>query len=82
LPGAWRLAVEVVPTPGTRWPWRASLASSELESPWNRANVVLPAKAGDAVVRVPIVVAAEVRMLRVTLLRDGKEHDTRELALP
>ena len=32
--------------------------------------------------RVPIVVAAEVRMLRVTLLRDGKEHDTRELALP
>jgi D-alanyl-D-alanine carboxypeptidase len=82
LPGAWRLAVEAVPTPATRWPWRASLASSELESPWNRANVVLPAKAGEVGVRVPIVVPAEVRMLRVTLLRDGIEHDTRELALP
>ncbi|HZU81308.1 MAG TPA: M15 family metallopeptidase, partial [Polyangiaceae bacterium] len=82
LPGAWRLAVEPVPVAGTRWPWRTSLAKAELAVTWNRANLVLPARAGDDVVRVRDVVPPATRALRVTLLRDGEEHDTRELGLP
>jgi hypothetical protein len=81
LPGAWRVAVEPVPALPVRWPWRASLAKAELAATWNRANLMLPAKAGDAHVRVRIAVPPGVDKLRVTLLRDGQEHDTREIVL-
>jgi D-alanyl-D-alanine carboxypeptidase len=96
LPGAWRLAVAPVPAPGPAsspapgpapsppllWPWRASLARADLAKTWNRANLVLPARAGDATVRVRVAPATGVQRLRVTLLRDGVEHDTREIAMP
>jgi LAS superfamily LD-carboxypeptidase LdcB len=82
LPGAWRAAVEPIPAPGMRWPWRGSLAKPELAATWNRGNVVLPALAGDATVRLRIVPPAGTEKLRVTLLRDGAEHDTREVLVP
>ncbi|HEY4016252.1 MAG TPA: M15 family metallopeptidase [Polyangiaceae bacterium] len=82
LPGAWRIAVQPSPARGPRWPWRASLARSDLGATWNRANVVLPAKAGDAHVRLRVVVARETKALDVTLLRDGKEHSVIRVALP
>lgn len=81
LPGAWRVAVEPLPATDARWPWRASLARPELALTWNRANLVLPAKAGDATVHVRLVVPPGTQKLRVTLLRDGQEHDTREVAV-
>ena len=81
LPGAWRVAVEPVPATEARWPWRASLARPELAVTWNRANLVLPAKAGDATVHVRLVAPSGTQKLRVTLLRDGQEHDTREVAV-
>lgn len=67
---------------GSRWPWRASLASPHLEPVWNRANVVLPAQAGEVKIRIPLVVPAATRAFAVTLLRDGAEHGTRHVALP
>jgi hypothetical protein len=82
LPGAWRIAVEPSSAGDPRWPWRASLARAALEATWNRANVLLPAKAGDAVVQLRIVLPADVHALRVTLLRDGIEHETREVPVP
>ncbi|HEX8715259.1 MAG TPA: hypothetical protein VF706_06780, partial [Solirubrobacteraceae bacterium] len=81
LPGAWRLAVEPEPAAAVRWPWRASLAKADLVVTWNRANLVLPAKPGDVRVRIRVVLPAGVDKLRVTLLRDGKEHDTREIVV-
>ena len=84
LPAAWRVAVEPVPAsgPGPPWPWRASLAKPELAATWNRANVVLPAAPGDTTIRLRVVVRPGVEKLRVTLLRDGAEHGTREVAVP
>jgi D-alanyl-D-alanine carboxypeptidase len=82
LPGAWRLAIEPDPPLPSRWPWRASLARADLATTWNRANLVLPARAGDTDVRVRIVPPASTRRLRATLLRDGAEHDTRDLPMP
>jgi D-alanyl-D-alanine carboxypeptidase len=81
LSGAWRVAVERVP-PGTmRWPWRASLAESKLAATWNRANVVLPAEPGEGAVHLRIELPADAHKIRVTLLRDGVEHDTREIEM-
>jgi D-alanyl-D-alanine carboxypeptidase len=79
LPGAWRIAVEPVPAGPVRWPWRASMAKPELAATWNRANVVLPAKAGDASVRIRVEIPEGTQSLRVTLLRDGKEHGGLEI---
>jgi hypothetical protein len=81
LPRAWRVAVEVPGGQGPRWPWRTSLADGSLAVTWNRANLVLPAKAGDAVVRLRIALPADASKLAVTLLRDGAEHGTREVAV-
>lgn len=81
LPGAWRVAVEPLTASTTRWPWRTSLAKADLAATWNRANVVLPAIPGDAAVRVRIVAPAALEKLRVTLLRDGQEHGTREVTV-
>ena len=82
LPGAWRVAVEPVPLGPVRWPWRASLAKPELAVTWNRANVVLPARAGDSSVKVRVMVPHGAETLRVTLLHDGQEHDVRAVPLP
>jgi D-alanyl-D-alanine carboxypeptidase len=93
LPGAWRVAIEAAPPAGEgpgqtakpgalRWPWRASLARADLAKTWNRANLVLPAKPGDTAVKVRIVPPSGVQKLRVTLLKDGVEHDTHEVSLP
>jgi hypothetical protein len=82
LPGAWRVSIEPVLAGPIRWPWRASLAKPELADTWNRANVILPARAGLATVRMRIVIPPGTRALRATLLRDGEEHDSREFSLP
>ena len=82
VPGAWRVAVEPVPPAATRWPWRASLADPSLVTTWNRANLVLPAKAGESGVSVRVVPPRGAERLRATLWRDGAEHDTRDVALP
>jgi D-alanyl-D-alanine carboxypeptidase len=88
LPGAWRLAAEPVPeridgsAHTAPWPWRSSLASPKLAGTWNRVNVVLPASAGEARVRMKIELPPGTRAVRVALLRDGAEHDTREVAVP
>jgi D-alanyl-D-alanine carboxypeptidase len=80
LPGAWRIAVEPAPPGAVRWPWRASLAKAKLSATWNRANVVLPAEPGDATVHLRVALPADAHKFRVTLLRDGVEHGTREIA--
>jgi D-alanyl-D-alanine carboxypeptidase len=83
LPGAWRVAVEPVPAAAAgRWPWRASLANAKLAPTWNRANVVLPAKSGDSTVTLSVALPPGARQLRVTLLRDGVEQDTRTIDVP
>jgi D-alanyl-D-alanine carboxypeptidase len=82
LPGAWRVAAEPASpakAAGGRWPWRASLANPKLAETWNRANVVLPAKSGDAVVSFVVPALAGGRALRVALLRDGVETSAREI---
>jgi LAS superfamily LD-carboxypeptidase LdcB len=81
LPGAWRVGIEPLPASGAPWPWRASLAKSELAGTWNRANVVLPAAAGSSVVHVRVVAPQGTQALRVTLLRDGEEHGTKEISV-
>jgi D-alanyl-D-alanine carboxypeptidase len=81
LPGAWRIAVEPVPPAAAPWPWRASLARPELATTWNRGNVVLPATAGDTAVRLRVVPPVGTDKVRVTLLRDGAEHGTREVTV-
>jgi D-alanyl-D-alanine carboxypeptidase len=84
LPGAWRLAVEPagVARPGwPGWPWRASLARASLAATWNRANLVLPSQSGSAAVQMRLVLPKGIEKVRVTLLRDGVEHGTREVAV-
>jgi D-alanyl-D-alanine carboxypeptidase len=80
LPGAWRLAVEPVPAGATSWPWRASLASPQASPTWNRANVVLPARAGDATVKLRISLRGA-QTVRVALVRDGVAHEARDVAV-
>jgi D-alanyl-D-alanine carboxypeptidase len=84
LPGAYRVAIEPATEAGvpTRWPWRGSIAAPALAATWNRANVVLPAKAGDATVRVRVDVPEGVDRLHVTLLRDGVAHGNIDVSWP
>ncbi len=82
LPGAWRVAVAPEPDAPVEWPWRASLARAELGAVWNRPNVVLPGRPGDLRVKGRFVPPAGTRKLHVTLLRDGVEHETRDLDRP
>jgi D-alanyl-D-alanine carboxypeptidase len=79
LPGAWRIGVEPVPAGAASWPWRTSLARPALAATWNRANIVLPAKAGDSHVQLRVVLPTGASGLRVTLLRDGVEHGARDV---
>ena len=90
LPGAYRVAIEPAGEsageagggPPVRWPWRGSIAAPALAATWNRANVVLPAKAGDATVRVRVDVPEGVDRLHVTLLRDGVAHGNIDVSWP
>jgi D-alanyl-D-alanine carboxypeptidase len=82
LHGAWRVAIEPNPPLSTRWAWRASIAREDLEPTWNRANLLLPSGTGDLTVSVRVSPPPGASGLRVTLLRDGAEHDTRDIALP
>jgi LAS superfamily LD-carboxypeptidase LdcB len=82
LPGAWRIAIAPDPQASTEWPWRASIARADLAVTWNRANLVLPAASGDVTVRVALVPPTGTHELHVTLLRDGVEHQTRDLERP
>jgi D-alanyl-D-alanine carboxypeptidase len=82
LPGAWRVAVEPVPKGRVDWPWRASLASPELASVWNRANVVLPARAGETTIRMRIA-APGLHAVRAALVRDGvASADIQDAVIP
>ncbi len=70
LPGAWVVAIEPVPnTTGTAWPWRAALASPVHAQIYDRANVLLPARAGELTIRVPI--PRETKQVKVVLLEGG-----------
>jgi hypothetical protein len=80
LPGAWRIAIEVEGA-ATRWPWRASLAMDRTAKTYNRANLYLPAQPGSATHEIAVSLPASAHRLRLTLLKDGEEHGTRELAL-
>jgi D-alanyl-D-alanine carboxypeptidase len=82
LPGAWRVAIEPSPPLASRWPWRASLARADLETTYNRANLVLPAKAGEQTVQVRASLPPGTHSVRVTLWKDATEHETREIAVP
>ena len=81
LPGAWRIGVEPAVDGAPRWPWRASLARESLGRTYNRANLILPAAGGEAWFRVVVVAPTGASSVRVTLLRDGVEHGTREVAI-
>jgi zinc D-Ala-D-Ala carboxypeptidase len=80
LPGAWRIGVEPSGEPPS-WPWRVSLARSTVGKVYNRANLYLPAAPGESVVKLSIR-HDRATALRVTLLKDGAEHGTREVPLP
>ena len=83
LPGAWRVAVEPVP------PAADAVAVARLagEAPTSRRRGTAPTwccrrRRGTRRCGVRLVVApAGTKALRVTLLRDGVEHETREVAV-
>ncbi len=64
------------------YPWRFGLAHADDKATlvYNRANVPLPAKAGERVVKVTIPLKGEVAV--VALIDGGKILDTREVTLP
>lgn len=70
LDDAWVVAVEPVPNDtGAAWPYRAALTYPPVGRIYNRANVVLPARAGALTVKVPV--PASVTHARVVLLQGG-----------
>lgn len=71
IAGAWVVGVEPVPnSTGTAWPWRAAISAPLNGQIYNRANVVLPARAGNVTVRVPIPKA--VAKVKVVLMESGQ----------
>lgn len=70
LEHAWTIGVEPVPNDtGTSWPWRFALALSTHAQVYNRANVLLPARAGAYSLRT--AVPRGVSKVKVTLLEGG-----------
>jgi len=70
LPGAWVIAVEPIPNDtGVAWPYRAALTIPLHGQIYNRANVILPARAGDTTIRVPI--PSGITKVKVTLMESG-----------
>jgi len=71
IAGAWVVAVEPVPNAtGTAWPWRAAISAPLNGQIYNRANVLLPARAGNVTVRVPLPKA--VSKGKVILMEGGE----------
>ena len=69
LAHAWVVAVEPVPNDtGTPWPWRAAITLPITGQIYDRANVLLPARAGMVTINVPIPAVPKVR---IVLLEGG-----------
>ena len=76
LARAWVVAVEPVPnTTGVAWPWRAAITRPENAQIYDRANVLLPARAGSFAVKIPIPNATKVK---VTLMENGIQSGVME----
>ncbi len=70
LEGAWVLGVTPFPeTGGPAWPVRAALVETSVGRLYNKANVLLPAREGESVVR--ITLPGKTTRVSVTLLRGG-----------
>ncbi len=70
LATAWVVAVEPVPNDtGIAWPWRAAIAATTTGQIYNRANVLLPTRGGQTLLRVPIPTG--IRKAKVVLLQAG-----------
>lgn len=70
LPGAWVVAVEPIPNDtGTRWPFRAALAASTHGIIYNRANLLLPTRAGNATLH--IMIPGQYTKAKVVLMKGG-----------
>jgi hypothetical protein len=70
LEHAWVVGVEPIPNDtGVAWPWRVALSLPTNAQIYNRANVLLPARAGDYAIRVPV--PRGVSKVKVTLLEGG-----------
>jgi hypothetical protein len=86
LPGAWRLGVEVAGG-DARFPWRASLAADSLARTYNRANLYVPARPGEArhalVIFVPngAVTPVTAVTLRVALLEADAPRSTVDVSV-
>jgi zinc D-Ala-D-Ala carboxypeptidase len=73
LANAWVVAVEPVPNDtGVAWPYRAAIVAAVHGQIYNRANVLLPTRGGQATVRVPI--PSSVGKAKVVLLKAGAPH--------
>lgn len=73
IAGAWVVAVEPVPNDtGVAWPYRAAIAAAVHGQTYNRANVLLPTRGGQASLKVPIPTG--VRKAKVVLLQGGVPH--------
>lgn len=71
ITGAWVVGVEPVPnTTGTPWPWREGISAPLNGQIYNRANVLLPARAGNVTVRVPV--PKTVSKVKVILMEGGE----------
>lgn len=70
LEGAWMVGVEPIPNvTGTAYPWRAGLSTKLVGQTYNRANVLLPTRAGNLTLELPL--PSSVARVRVTLLQAG-----------
>lgn len=81
LPDAWVVGIEPVPNEtGVAWPYRAALTTTVHGRIYNRANVLLPARAGRYRIKVPI--PSGLGAAKVVLLRGGAPHgEAREIGL-
>lgn len=70
LTGAWVVGVEPIPNDtGVAYPWRAGISATIVGQIYNRANVLLPARAGSVTLKVPI--PGSLARVRVVLLNAG-----------
>jgi D-alanyl-D-alanine carboxypeptidase len=70
LAGAWVVGVEPVPNDtGVAFPWRAAITPSIHGQIYDRANVLLPARAGATTLKIPV--PAKASTVKVVLLEGG-----------
>jgi len=70
LASAWTIGVEPVPNDtGVAWPYRAALTPSLVGQIYDRANVLLPAKPGSTMLKIPL--PPSTGRVRVVLLESG-----------